>query len=304
MLFDMHICMDWRSVKFDWNKARAFLVTAEEGSLSAAARALGMAQPTLGRQVDGLEQELGVVLFERVGRGLTLTPSGLELLDHVRGMGEAAGRVSLTALGQSQALEGTISISASETYAAVLLPPIIAKLRLLEPGIQVEIVVANHASDLRRREADIAIRNFRPTEPDLVAKKIGDADAILYATPDYIARIGHPTKPYDLRHADFINMDRSGMMIKGLNSLGLGLTEANFPLLTESYLVMWELVRHGVGIGILDAHIGDAEPDVRRVLPDLEPLTFPIWLVTHREVTTSRRIRRVYDFLAEELWRK
>lgn len=299
----MHICMDWRSVKFDWNKARAFLVTAEEGSLSAAARALGMAQPTLGRQVDGLEQELGIVLFERVGRGLTLTPSGLELLDHVRDMGEAAGRVSMTALGQSQALEGTICISASETYAVVLLPPIIAKLRIMEPGIQVEIVVTNHASDLRRREADIAIRNFRPTEPDLIAKKIGDADAVLYATPDYIEKIGNPTKPDDLRHADFVNMDHGGMMLKGLNTLGLGLTEANFPLLTESYLVMWELVRQGAAIGILDAHIGDADTAVRRVLPDLEPLVFPIWLVSHRELTTSRRIRRVYDFLAEELRR-
>lgn len=295
--------MDWRAVKFDWNKARAFLVTAEEGSLSAAARALGMAQPTLGRQVDGLEQELGVVLFERVGRGLTLTPSGLELLDHVRDMGDAAGRVSLTALGQSQALEGTISISASETYATVLLPPLVAKLRQQEPGIHVEIVVANHASDLLRREADIAIRNFRPTEPDLIAKKIGMVDAALYATPQYIEKIGAPTTPYALRHADFVNMDRTGGMLKGLNSLGLGLTEANFPLLTESYLVMWELVKQGAAIGILDAHIGDAEPKVRRVLPDLEPLTFPIWLVAHREVTTSRRIRRVFDFLAEELKR-
>jgi len=171
-------------VKFDWNKARAFLVTAEEGSLSAAARALGMAQTTLGRQVDGLERELGIVLFERVGRGLTLTPSGIELLEHVREMGAAAGKVSLSALGQSQAIEGRICISASETYATVLLPAIIAKLRLQEPGIEVEIVVANHASDLRRREADIAIRNFRPTEPDLIAKKIGDAHAVLYATPD------------------------------------------------------------------------------------------------------------------------
>lgn len=299
----MHICMEWRSVKFDWNKARAFLVTAEEGSLSAAARALGMAQPTLGRQVGGLEQELGIVLFERFGRGLTLTPSGLELLDHVRDMGEAAGRVSMTALGQSQAIEGTISISASETYAAVLLPPIIAKLRKMEPGIQVEIVVANHASDLRRREADIAIRNFRPTEPDLIAKKIGDAGAVLYATPDYISKIGNPTKPYDLRHADFVNMDHGGMMLKGLNTLGLGLTEANFPLLTESYLVMWELVRQGTAIGILDSYIGDADAIVRRVLPNLAPLTFPIWLVSHRELSTSRRIRMVFDFLAKELQR-
>lgn len=295
--------MDWRSVKFDWNKARAFLVTAEEGSLSAAARALGMAQPTLGRQVDGLEQELGVVLFERVGRGLTLTPSGMELLVHVRDMGQAASNVSLTALGQSQALEGTICISASETYAAVVLPPIIAKLRLLEPGIQVEIVVANHASDLRRREADIALRNFRPTEPDLIAKKIGEAHAVLYASPDYISRIGAPKDPSDLRHADFVSMDHGGVFLKGLNSLGLGLTEANFPLMTESYLVMWELVRQGAAIGVLDAHIGDADTSVRRVLPDLEPLVFPIWLVAHRELTTNRRIRMVFDFLAEELRR-
>ncbi|MGJ8588431.1 MAG: LysR family transcriptional regulator [Yoonia sp.] len=299
----MHIRMDWRAVKFDWNKARAFLVTAEEGSLSAAARALGMAQPTLGRQVDGLEQELGIVLFERVGRGLTLTPSGLELLEHVREMGKAAGRVSLTAMGQSQALEGTISISASETYAAVLLPPIVAKLRIAEPGIHVEIVVSNHASDLLRREADIAIRNFRPTEPDLIAKKIGMADAVLYAAPSYVARLGHPKTPYDLRHADFVNMDRSGMMLKALNGLGLGLTEANFPLLTENYIVMWELVKQGAAIGVLDAYIGDADPDVVRVLPDLEPIKFPIWLVAHRELTTSRRIRRVYDYLIEELRR-
>src|SRR5438105_14572604 len=161
----MRLCMDWRSVKFDWNRARAFLVTAEEGSLSAAARALGMAQPTLGRQVDALEAELGVVLFERVGRGFTLTPSGLELLEHVRSMGDAANRVSLAAAGQSQTIEGTICIAASEVHAALLLPPIVRKLRMAQPGIHIEIVASSSASDLRRREADIAIRNFAPSEP-------------------------------------------------------------------------------------------------------------------------------------------
>ena len=93
------------------------------------------------------------------------------------------------------------------------------------------------------------------------------------------------------------------MFIKGLNMLGLDLNEENFPLLTESYIVMWELVRQGVAIGILDAYIGDADPVVQRVLPNLEPLIFPIWLVSHRELKTSRRIRRVFDFLAEELHR-
>lgn len=293
--------MDWRSVKFDWNRARAFLVTAEEGSLSAAARALGMAQPTLGRQVDALEEELGVILFERVGRGFTLTPSGLELLDHVRQMGDAASRVSLAAAGQSQSIEGSVCIAASEIHAAMLLPPILAKLRVMQPGISIEIVASSRASDLRRREADIALRNFRPTEPDLVARKLRDMPARLYATPGYLERIGNPKLPYDLRHADFISIDSSGVFLKGLNALGMNLTERNFPILTENYLVMWEMVKQGLGIGVLDGLIGDREPLVRRALPDLEPLIFPIWLVAHREVNTSRRIRVVFDLLAAEL---
>lgn len=272
----MRLRMDRRANKFDWNRARAFLVTAEEGSLSAAARALGMAQPTLGRQVDALEKELGVVLFERVGRGLTLTPSGLELLDHVRAMGEAANRLSLSAAGQSQSIEGKVVIAASDVYAAFLLPPILAKLRQVQPGIEVEIVVSTKASDLLRREADIAIRNFRPSEPDLVARKIRDVPARLYATPAYLDSLNNPRLPYDLRQADFISIDGSGMFLKGLNAMGFHLTERNFPILTENYLVMWELVKHGLGIGILDGSIGDAEPKVTRVLPDLAPLMFPI----------------------------
>ncbi|MFT4715333.1 MAG: DNA-binding transcriptional LysR family regulator [Paracoccaceae bacterium] len=293
--------MDWRAINFDWNRARAFLVTAEEGSLSAAARALGTAQPTIGRQVDALEKELGIVLFERVGRGLTLTPSGLELLEHVRAMADAAGKVSLTSFGQSQSMQGKITIAASEVYAAILLPPILAKLRKTEPGIEVEIVASNKPSDLRRHEADIAIRNFRPTEPDLIARKIKDIPARLYATPDYLAAIGNPKLPYDLRHADFINIDRSDALMKGLNSMGMDLSEQNFPILVEDYNVMWALVKQGLGIGILDGTLGDAEPKVIRVIPDLEPLMFPIWLVAHRELATSRRIRMVFDLLAAEL---
>lgn len=293
--------MDWRATKFDWNRARAFLVTAEEGSLSAAARALGLAQPTLGRQVDALEEELGVVLFERVGRGLTLTPSGLDLLDHVRLMGEAANRLSLGAAGHSQTIEGTVSISASEVYAAFYLPPILKKLRASHPGIHVEIVASNLTSDLRRREADIAIRNFRPEEPDLRARKIRDAEGAFYATPAYIKQIGNPRLPYDLRKADFISVDHSGAFLKHLNAMGFNLTEKNFSIVSQNYLVMWEMVKRGLGIGVFDASVGDTEPLVTRVLPDMEPIPFPIWLVAHQEVSTSRRIRVVFDLLAEEL---
>lgn len=297
----MRICMEWRSVNFDWNRARAFLVTAEEGSLSAAARALGMTQPTLGRQVTGLEKELGVVLFERVGNGLILTPSGLDLVEPARAMGEAACLFSLTASGRSQNIEGSVCVSASEVHAVFLLPPIIAKLRRLEPKINIEIIATNKASDLRRREADIAIRNFRPTQPELIAKKIKDAAARLYATPAYLAQIGMPSCPADLQQADFVSFDSTGMLINGLNELGLNLTKKNFPILTENYITHWELVKQGLGIGIMPDDIGDVEPLVQRALPTLKPIMFPIWLTTHRELNTSQRVRRVFDFLAAEL---
>lgn len=293
--------MDWRSVKFDWNRARAFLVTAEEGSLSAAARALGMAQPTLGRQVDALEAELGVVLFERVGRGLTLTPSGLELLDHVRDMGEAAGKVSLAASGQSQSIEGSVAITASEIYSAYLLPPVVAKLRREAPGVTIEIVASNAAVDLRRREADIAVRSFRPTQPDLIAKKLKDEPARFYASPTYLERIGNPVAAADFAGADFIGFDTTPVYINALKERGLAVTPANFTVITSNHLVHWELTKHGAAIGIVPESVGDAEPGVQRVLEDIEPMVFPIWLTTHRELNTSRRVRLVFDRLAEEL---
>lgn len=297
----MHFRMDWRSVTFDWNRARAFLATAEEGSLSAAARALGMAQPTLGRQVAALEQELGVALFERVGRGLALTPSGLELVEHVRAMGDAASRVSLAASGRSQSIEGTIRITATEASAVFVLPPLIAGLRRLAPGITIEIVASNAISDLRRREADIAIRAGRPTDPDLIAKKVKDDAAQLYATPAYLDSIGNPTHPAGFSRADFIGFDDNEAMLDGLNALGFALTGRNFPVLTGSHLVHWELVKQGLGIGFMQVQIGDAEPLVRRAVPTMAPLAFPVWLVAHRELRTSRRVRLVFDFLFDAL---
>lgn len=277
------------------------MVTAEEGSLSAAARALGMTQPTLGRQVTALEKELGVILFERAGQGLVLTLSGMALLDHVRAMGEAASQVSLTASGQADNVEGNVCISVSEVYAVFILPPIIAKLRQREPKIQIEIIATNDTSDIRRREADIALRNFQPTQPDLITKKIKDVSARFYATPEYLNRLGNPTSPDDFEHAEFVNFNATDMLISELNKRGFNLTKQNFPLLTESYITHWELVKHGLGIGIMPEEIGDAEPKVKRVLNDFPPIEFPIWLTTHRELRTSRRVRIVFDLLAEEL---
>lgn len=294
--------MDWHAVTFDWNRTRAFLVTAEEGSFSAAARALGMSQPTLGRQVSALEQELGVTLFARTGRGIALTQAGVALLDHVRAMGEAAERVALAAGGRSEAIEGSIAITASEIYAATLLPRLVARLRREAPGIEVEIVASNDRVDLRRREADIALRNIRPAQSDLIARKLGADRATLYATPDYLAGIGDPATPEALSaQADFIGFDTSPRMAQGLNAMGLSLSAASFPVLTASHLVHWELVKAGVAVGIAPMALGDAEPAVVRALPDLAPMEFDCWLITHEEIATSRRVRLVFDLMAEML---
>lgn len=293
--------MDWRTVRFDWNRARAFLVTAEEGSLSAAARALGMAQPTLSRQVDALEQELDVLLFDRVGRRLVLTEAGLDLLEHARAMGEAAGRLSLAASGASQTLEGSVVITASDVFSAHLLPPVLAELRRTHPGIDVELVATNDARDLLRREADIALRNFRPSHPDLVAKKLGDMSGRLYASSSYLEAIGRPTSPADFGDADFIGFDRTEAFIEHLRAFGFELSQRNFPVVCENLLVSWSFVKEGLGIGVMSDVVGDAEPSVELACPDLAPMVFPVWLVSHRELHTSRRVRVVFDLLAERI---
>jgi DNA-binding transcriptional LysR family regulator len=297
----MHKRMDWCSVKFDWNRARAFLITAEEGSLSAAARALGMAQPTLGRQVDALEQELGVVLFERFGRGLQLTPAGHELVAHVREMADAASRFSMSAYAQNEAMDGNVTISASDLYAGTLLPPILQELRQAEPRITIEIISDNFAADLMRREADIAIRNFRPTEPDLVARRLREAAARFYGTPDYLASLGRLRGSADLAKADIIGPQETETFLGALNQLGIGVSKANIRLSCSSYMAMWAMAKLGLGLAMIDERVGDADPAMARAIEDHAAFAFPVWLVAHREIHRSRRLHFVFDFLAERL---
>lgn len=263
-----------------------------------------MTQPTLSRQVDALEEELSLVLFERGGRGLILTPSGLELLEHVRGMGEAASRLSRAASGQSQSIEGSICIGASEAYAAFLLPPIIKKLRSEYPGIFVEIVASNTSSDLLRREADIAVRNVASSQSDLITRKIRDDEAYFYAAHSYREALGNPRSFADLTGAEFLAFANNDPLTGALKALGLNVTKRNFPIICDNHLVQWQLVKQGIGIGGITKDIGDAEPLVCRVIPDMEPIVIPMWLATHRELNTSKRVRTVFDFLVAELSRK
>jgi DNA-binding transcriptional LysR family regulator len=297
--------MKWTSITFDWNLARAFLVTAQEGSFSAASRALGLTQPTLGRQVAALEQHFDVALFERTGRRLTLTASGRELLDHVQAMGEAATQISLTASGHAQSVEGHVCITATDGLAANLLPPALKMLRQTAPGITVEIIASTDVQDLKHREADIAIRHIRPTQGDLIAKFIRNVSMRLYATTAYLDQIGRPGPQDDLTQVSFIGYERSNTLIDRLVDMGLNMPsladQGALRITCQTEAVAWAMVQNGLGLGVMPEEVADRVQGIERAFPRLAPMAVPIWLVAHRELRTNRRIRIVFDALSETL---
>ncbi|WP_209598702.1 LysR family transcriptional regulator [Ruegeria sp. HKCCSP351] len=286
---------------FDWNHIRAFLATAETGSFSAAARQLRQTQPTLSRQIAALEQDLGVMLFERVGRTLEITQAGLELLDHTRKMGDAANRIALTASGQAQSIEGRVRITASDVMSAYVLPDLLREIRTQAPRLRIDVIASNDIQDLMRREADIAIRHVRPDQPDLIAKLVQEASGHFYATTEYLNRAGRPKSKQDLSRHEFISFGDDNQMIAYLKPLGIHLTNENFRLGSQNGIVAWEYAKQGFGIAPMSQTVGDATPGMERVCPGMEAITFPIWLTTHRELHTSRRIRLVYDLLTKFL---
>lgn len=288
----------------DWNHIRAFLATAETGSLSAAARELGLTQPTLSRQVAALEEELGVMLFERIGRSLELTRAGLELLDHTKEMGQAANRVSMVATGQSQAIDGEIRITAADVFSAYLLPEVLKDLREVAPDLSIDIVAANDIQDIMRREADIAIRHVRPEQPDLIARLVAEPKAYFYASRSYVQANGQPETLKDLPKFDFISYGDKEEMKGFLKPMGVDLTDQNIRIGSKNGLVAWQLCKDGFGISVMDETVGRNTPGMVQLLPQEKPIVFPTWLVTHRELHTSRRIRLVYDMLADFLSRK
>ncbi|NVD06545.1 LysR family transcriptional regulator [Vibrio sp. JPW-9-11-11] len=294
--------MNWNSISFDWNRTRAFLATAELGSLSAAARSLSVSQPTLSRQVASLEQELGVSLFERSGHKLKLTANGIELLSIAREMGDVAHRFSMVASGQSEALEGTVVISVCQLDAMYRLPALLSKLRREEPNITIELKVTNEVSDLRRRDADIAIRNVQPTQPSLVAKKLGNEQIYLYGTKQYLKPFANAKSIEDIQDIQIIGFGNNGAIIEQFAKQGWRLSEKNFRISTEFQPTQLELCKQHLGLIYLPEDIAIQEPRLIRALEAIIPkLDVPIWLVCHQELRTNLRTRRVFDFLAAEL---
>lgn len=297
----MHFCMNWDAMSFDWNQVRAFLATAEEGSLSGAARALKTTQPTVGRQVSALEGKLGLTLVERSGRGLALTEQGRDLLDVVRQMGDTAARISLVAEGKSTQITGTVTISATDLLSAMFLPALLAPLRETAPGIKLHIACSNNLSDLMRREADIAIRHIRPDQPELIARHIGNFRANLYAATTYLEAAGRPNSLRDIAELSMVGIADPERLTGPLQQMGIPIKEDQFVTSSHSGVVTWQMVKAGFGVSMLPEFLCDAEPGLEKVFPSLPPMEFPVWLVTHRELKTSRRIRTVFDVLADGL---
>lgn len=288
--------------QFDWSLIRSFLAALDHGSLLGAARELKTSQPTLGRHIAELESQLGVVLFERTGRGLVPTVTALQLAESARGMEAGALQLARTLTGAQAQTLGTVRITASQPVAVQLLPPLLARMRVALPDIQVELVASNQVSNLLRREADIAIRMVRPDQGTLVAKKIGNVGVGAYAHRSYLARRSSLRQPTDLLQHDLIGSDTDKSILQGFQSMGYAVGPEAFALRTDDLVVQWQAVRAGLGIGFVADYMARSEPDVLRVLPGLLPIpALPMWLAVHREIRTNKRIRAVYDFLAEAL---
>ena len=286
---------------FNWALIPSFLAALEHGSLMGVARATGMSQPTLGRHIAELEDQLKVILFERTGRGLQPTAQALELAEAAHTMRDGAAQFSRMASGSGQTLRGRVRLSASQPVACFLLPPILARMRQALPDVVVELVVSNSVSNLLLREADLALRMVRPEQGSLVAKHIGQMALRACASHSYLDRRGKPLQPADLLAHDLITGDRNTEIEDGFAALGYPANRLLHGLRTDDLIAHWAAVQAGLGVGFVSEHLIDTDPTVEAILPMIELPVLPIWLTVHRELRTSALIRAVFDFLADEV---
>ena len=285
----------------DWNLLRAFLAVVDTGSLTGAARQLATSQPTLSRQIGELERVLGVILFERVARGLQLTGAGQVLLPWARQMQQAAHGMALAALGQTQQLAGSVRLTASEMTSVWVLPPLLAGLRRRHPEIQIELLVSNMQENLLERQADIAVRHVRPTQGGLIARKIGVAAMGAWARRDYVERVGGHIDMERAHEYDWIGYDRSDALLRAFRAAGIPAQREFFNIRCDNQVAGWQMALHGVGIAFATAHVARQAAGMQQVLGAEQVGYLPVWLTAHRELRHSARIRLVFDALAEGL---
>lgn len=291
------------NTSFDWNLLRSFLAVAETGSLSAAARLLGSSQPTIGRHVTELEEHVGVSLFARHARGLSLTERGAEVLEFAESVRRKVDAFERRAAGLDPGLEGTVRISASDVVAVFVLPHVLARIRTELPSIELEIVADNRSSNLLRRDADIALRMYRPSQLSLFARKAAEARLGFYASQSYLGRYGTPTSIEALREHTFLGFDRDDLHVRTVRALGGDVRREDFKIRTDSQTFHVEAVRAGLGIGAIQSALVRDTPEVHELDLGFSLPNLPIWLVAHQDLHRSARVRVVFDRLADELRR-
>jgi DNA-binding transcriptional LysR family regulator len=285
---------------FNWQWWQYFLTIAEQGSLSKAAKELGVSQPTLSRQLLAMESHLGQTLFDRSTQGLKLTSFGQELLEECQHMQVSALRLQRLADGQSHILSGRIRLSANELIALYYLPNILPDFLETYPQLSVEVEVSNRASNLDKRDADVAIRMFPPTQLDLIARHLFDLPLGFFASPEYVEKHGCPKTPEDLFNYRLLGYDRDKQFEEGARRMGWDFRNDDFKFRTDFMPMHLEMAKRAGGI--VGTHIALCERhnmvsiDVGIDLPSL-----PIYLVCHRDVQHNKRIRVMMDFLAEHL---
>jgi len=293
--------MDRSTTLSDWSLIQSFLAVAETGSLSAAARRLDRSQPTLGRQIQALEAELGVSLFDRHARGLKLSEVGAQLLPMAQQMRTAMSAIGLTAAGQSQQLEGSVRITASIFASHHLLPPILARIRAEESAIQLDLVATDTTENLLFREADIAVRMYRPEQMDIVTRYLGELPLCICAARSYLERAGRPAALHALLQHDLVGFDSNEQMILAMRERGWPVNRDSFATRCDLQSVYWELIRAGCGIGFAQTWVAEKDPEVEILDFDVEIPTLPVWLAAPQAMRQTPRIRRVWDLLADEI---
>jgi len=284
-----------------WDHYRSFLAVVQQGSLSAAARELGLTQPTLGRHVDELETSLNTPLFARSPHGLVPTQTALELVPHAETMASAAEALLRAASGEGTEPKGVVRITASEVVGAEVLPPMLTMFREKHSEIVIELALSNRNQDLLRRDADIAVRMARPTQGALVAKRIGKIDIGLYAHKHYLKRHGMPQSVEELARHTMIGFDRDTASLRSLGGGGLPITRDLFAFRSDNEHAQIAALRAGFGISALQVGIAANERELQPVLPGAVKFTLEMWLCMHEDLRMNRRVRLLFDFLADAL---
>lgn len=284
-----------------WDALRTFFAVMRDGSLSGAARRLKLAQPTVGRHIDALEAALGVSLFTRSPRGLVPTPAAKTLVPYGDAMSAAAAALLRSAASEGDDERGVVRVTASEVMGAEVLPPILAAFRADHPGVALELAVTNRNEDLARGEADIAVRMVRPTQSGLVARRIGQTRIGLYAHRDYCRRFGEPRSLDDLRAHRLIGFDRDDSAFRSAGALTAALSREDLGFRCDNDLVQLAALRAGVGVGGCQDGVARRSKDLVPILPDAFGFSLDIWLAMHRDRKPNRRVRLLFDRLAEGL---